>query len=45
MELDEDGKLILTNCGRRPVYIDGQPLLTDKSIVLKHNQLVEVSYN
>ena len=44
MEL-EDGKFILTNCGRRPIYIDGQPLLTDKSIVLKNNQLVEVNYS
>ena len=43
MEINE-GKFILTNCGRRSIYIDGQPLLTDKSIVLNHNQLVEVNY-
>jgi len=38
----KDGKFLLTNHGRRPIYIDGQPLLTDKSVTLYHNQLLEV---
>ena len=42
MAIKDDGNFVLYNCGRRPVYIDGQPLLTDKSVVLRHNQLIEV---
>ena len=44
MEISEGGKFILTNYGRRPIYVDGQPLLTGGSVSLKHNQLLEVSY-
>ena len=43
MEISEDGNFILTNYGRRPIYVDAQPLLTDQSLVLKHSQLLEVS--
>lgn len=39
----KDGKFVLINHGRRPIYVDGQPLLTDKSVILYHNQLLEVS--
>jgi len=42
MSIKDNGNFVLYNCGRRPIYVDGQPLLTDKSIVLSHNQLVEV---
>ena len=44
MEITEDGNFILTNCGRRPIYVDGRPVLTDRSMILSDNQLVEVSY-
>lgn len=44
MEINEDGKFVLTNHGRRPVYVDGQPVLTDNSVILNHNQLLEVNY-
>ena len=43
MEITEDRNFILTNCGRRPIYVDGRPVLTDRSMILGHNQLVEVS--
>ena len=45
MEINKGSQLILTNCGRRPIYVDSQPLLTNKSLLLHHNQLIEVSYN
>lgn len=44
MEINKDGNFVLCNCGRRPIYVDGQALLTNKSLILKHHQLVEVNY-
>jgi len=43
MSIEEGGNLVLYNCGKRPLYIDGQPLLTDSSLILSHNQLIEVT--
>jgi len=45
MSIKDNGDFVLHNCGRRPVYVDGQPLITDKTIVLSHNQIVEVRFD
>lgn len=40
--LRNSGEFYLANEGKRPVYIDGKPVLTSNKFKLSHNSVVEV---
>uniref|UniRef100_U5EYS7 Putative daxx-interacting protein n=1 Tax=Corethrella appendiculata TaxID=1370023 RepID=U5EYS7_9DIPT len=43
IKLRSNGDFFITNEGKRPIYIDGQPLLTGNKVRLNNNCVIEVS--
>ena len=43
IRLKADGEYYVVNEGRRPIFIDGKPVLTDVKAKLHHNSTFEVS--
>ena len=43
IRLKPDGEYYVVNEGRRPIFIDGKPVLTDVKAKLHHNSTFEVT--
>ncbi|KAJ6218300.1 hypothetical protein RDWZM_009457 [Blomia tropicalis] len=43
ISLQQTGEFLMYNTGKRPIYIDSKPLLTDTSFQINHNSLIEFS--
>lgn len=43
IRLKPDGEYYVVNEGRRPIFVDGKPVLTDAKAKLHHNSTFEVS--
>lgn len=44
IRLKTDGEYFIMNEGRRPIFIDGKPVLTDIKAKLHHNSTFEVDF-
>lgn len=43
ISLQKAGEFTLFNSGKRPIYVDSKPLLSDTSLGINHNSLIEFS--
>ncbi|KAL3098721.1 hypothetical protein niasHT_024475 [Heterodera trifolii] len=43
LKMTENGECVIRNLGRRPIYINGVPLLENEAMVLPQNSIIEIS--